>query len=142
MKLSQRLYEGSVVHIHNNTLSFYFINFATRKNKEGEGVWTDFCISQYCFIWSETYLLLLLFILQMGHFSEVLFWQLWGLKSYIQKTNWMLRTDTFAELFVLSHWPTFNCSKGITAFTSGINQLSHQLCHVLTAFKIYSVLST
>lgn len=84
------------------------------------------------------------------HLSETLYWQLRGLKSYIQKANWVLRTDAMAELFVLSHWPTSNCSKVFTAFTSEVNLefqhlMSHQLCHILTHFaffdKIHSVLS-
>lgn len=50
-----------------------------------------------CF--SFSYLKLVVF----QRLSEAFYWQLQGLKSHIQKVNWVLRTDAIAELFVLSH---------------------------------------
>lgn len=133
------LWRERIAHIRKYTLSLFLLHSLPNleKKKKGGGVEQFFVFNHTVLFGVKLNLVLLLFVLKVGRLSEVLFWQPWGLKPYIQKVNRLLKTDAIAELFVLSHWPTFHRSKGVTAFTSGVNQYLNFSACCLVSFVTF-----
>lgn len=130
------LWRECSLHIHNNTLSFFLLYSLPTLKKEKKGVEQNFVFNSTVLFGAKLTLCFCFSYLRwavLQRLPEVLFWQLWGLKSCIHEVNWVLRIDAIAEVFVLSYWPALNCSKGVTVFTSVVNQhLNCSVCYLIS----------